>query len=143
MEILRNVSTAGSTRSAPYSTERMRTEQLLDIERAKSLPITPQQTLDGIVVVGWYTSDDPANPQNWSSFKKSSSSSSSASIPSPFTALAPSTRRRNRASCHISESAPSLLRSGCRSTFSRTASEAFSSLHCVRSQSPGATRSTT
>lgn len=70
LEVLRTVSTVASVHSAPYSTERMRTEQMLEIERTKSLPIAPQQTLDGIVLVDWYTTDDPANPQNWSSFKK-------------------------------------------------------------------------
>lgn len=40
------------------------------LQRTASVPIAPQKTADGIVLVDWYTTDDPANPQNWSSFKK-------------------------------------------------------------------------
>lgn len=52
---------------------RVQTElaQSLTIQRTKSIPITPKKTTDGIVLVDWYTTDDPANPKNWSSFKKS------------------------------------------------------------------------
>jgi hypothetical protein len=56
-------------------------------ERIASRPIVPKRTSDGIILVDWYTagttphqtpvrpaqtdsSDDPENPQNWSSFKK-------------------------------------------------------------------------
>lgn len=30
----------------------------------------PERTKDGIILVDWYTMDDAANPQNWSSGKK-------------------------------------------------------------------------
>ena len=52
---------------------------LADIERAVSQatikkhptrPITPARTSDGTILVDWYTTDDPANPQNWSTGKK-------------------------------------------------------------------------
>ena len=33
--------------------------------------IQPKRTNDGITLVDWYTDDDPANPQNWSTGKKS------------------------------------------------------------------------
>ncbi|KAI5463908.1 major facilitator superfamily domain-containing protein [Mariannaea sp. PMI_226] len=56
--------------TAPYSNDRMRAEQELDLQRTKSIPIDPQRTTDGIILVDWYTTDDPANPQNWSRFKK-------------------------------------------------------------------------
>lgn len=39
------------------------------LQREPSRPIAPTVTSDGIVLVDWYTTDDPANPQNWS-FKK-------------------------------------------------------------------------
>lgn len=32
--------------------------------------IIPMKTSDGMILVSWYTTDDPANPQNWSSGKK-------------------------------------------------------------------------
>ena len=33
-------------------------------------PIIPTKTADGVVLVDWYTTDDPDNPQNWSGRKK-------------------------------------------------------------------------
>jgi DHA1 family multidrug resistance protein-like MFS transporter len=33
-------------------------------------PIIPQRTSDGTILVDWYTTDDPENPQNWSQGKK-------------------------------------------------------------------------
>ncbi|KAK0860483.1 hypothetical protein LTR87_017299 [Friedmanniomyces endolithicus] len=35
-----------------------------------SRPIVPQRTSSGNILVDWYTTDDPENPQNWSSMKK-------------------------------------------------------------------------
>ncbi|KAL9130365.1 MAG: hypothetical protein Q9217_001423 [Psora testacea] len=54
----------------PYSDERLQVEAEMAIERTKSLPIVPQKTSDGNILVDWYTTDDPANPQNWSVKKK-------------------------------------------------------------------------
>ena len=33
--------------------------------------IAPTKTSDGKILVDWYTTDDPANPQNWASSRKS------------------------------------------------------------------------
>jgi MFS transporter, DHA1 family, multidrug resistance protein len=38
--------------------------------RQESRPIEPEKNSDGVVVVDWYTTDDPENPQNWSALKK-------------------------------------------------------------------------
>ncbi|KAL6229091.1 major facilitator superfamily domain-containing protein [Aspergillus navahoensis] len=46
-------------------------EHDLALNQTKSIPITPQKTSDGIILVDWYTTDDPENPKNWSSLKKS------------------------------------------------------------------------
>jgi DHA1 family multidrug resistance protein-like MFS transporter len=70
LEGLGMVRSMSTYRSAPYSNERFQAEQQLDIGRTKSIPIIPQKTSDGIILVDWYTTDDPANPQNWSSVKK-------------------------------------------------------------------------
>lgn len=35
-----------------------------------SRPIAPAVTSDGTILVDWYTTDDPENPQNWSNKKK-------------------------------------------------------------------------
>ena len=54
----------------PYSAERFQVEQEEEEIRATSTIIQPQKTSDGIILVDWYTTDDPSNPQNWSSWKK-------------------------------------------------------------------------
>jgi DHA1 family multidrug resistance protein-like MFS transporter len=54
----------------PYSNERLEVEQQLALERTKTIPIVPRRTSEGIILVDWYTTDDPANPQNWSSSKR-------------------------------------------------------------------------
>lgn len=38
--------------------------------RQESRAIVPEKTADGLILVDWYTTDDPENPQNWSSSKK-------------------------------------------------------------------------
>ncbi len=70
-ENLRRVRTSASIWSEPYGKERFAAEQRLDIERTKTIPIIPQTTRDGIILVDWYTTDDPENPRNWSTSKKS------------------------------------------------------------------------
>ena len=56
--------------SMPYTNERLEIEQELELERTKTIPIAPQKTADGNILVDWYTTDDPANPQNWSNAKR-------------------------------------------------------------------------
>lgn len=40
------------------------------LEAQPSRPIVAERTADGTILVDWYTTDDPENPQNWSSKKK-------------------------------------------------------------------------
>lgn len=56
--------------TAPYSEERLEIEAELALERTQTKPIVPQKTSDGNILVDWYTTDDPANPQNWSNLKR-------------------------------------------------------------------------
>jgi DHA1 family multidrug resistance protein-like MFS transporter len=42
----------------------------LAIEKTLSRPVNPSLTSDGTVLITWYMTDDPANPQNWSLPKK-------------------------------------------------------------------------
>jgi DHA1 family multidrug resistance protein-like MFS transporter len=70
LERLGMVRSQSTFRTAPYSNERFQAEQQLDVGRTRSIPIIPQKTTDGVILVDWYTTDDPANPQNWSSLKK-------------------------------------------------------------------------
>lgn len=58
------------TQTLPYTNERLEVEKRLEVERTKSRPILPARTADGTVLVDWYNTDDPANPQNWSQKKK-------------------------------------------------------------------------
>jgi len=66
------VTTRTKTReqTLPWSAERFDVEREEAIERTQSSIIAPQKTADGITLVDWYTTDDPANPQNWNSWKK-------------------------------------------------------------------------
>lgn len=56
--------------AAPFTEERMDVEQQLDVERTESRVIVPQKTKEGVILVDWYTTDDQANPQNWTTTKK-------------------------------------------------------------------------
>jgi DHA1 family multidrug resistance protein-like MFS transporter len=40
------------------------------MKKTATRPIIPTRTADGVTLVDWYTTDDPDNPQNWSSAKK-------------------------------------------------------------------------
>ncbi|KAI4130878.1 MAG: hypothetical protein LQ341_006419 [Variospora aurantia] len=48
----------------------LETERNVSLERTKSIPLAPTKTADGHILVDYYTSDDPANPQNWSRAKR-------------------------------------------------------------------------
>ncbi|KAL2036690.1 hypothetical protein N7G274_010561 [Stereocaulon virgatum] len=65
---LRRTRTREST--TPYTEERLEVEAELAAERTKSIAVVPTKTSDGTILVDWYTTDDPANPQNWSQKKK-------------------------------------------------------------------------
>jgi DHA1 family multidrug resistance protein-like MFS transporter len=62
--------TKSRAETCPWSEERFEVEELLAIERTKTKPIIPTKTSDGIILVDFYTTDDPANPQNWSNNKR-------------------------------------------------------------------------
>lgn len=47
-------------RTIPYSRERFEVEEQEAIERRQSSIIVPQRTSDGVILVDWYTTDDPA-----------------------------------------------------------------------------------
>jgi DHA1 family multidrug resistance protein-like MFS transporter len=62
--------TKSRTATIPFSEERLEVENELALERTKTIPIAPHRTSDGHILVDWYTTDDPANPQNWSNGKR-------------------------------------------------------------------------
>ena len=58
------------TQTRPFTEERLECEQRLAAARIASIPIVPIKTADGVTLVDWYNTNDPANPQNWSQKKK-------------------------------------------------------------------------
>lgn len=68
------LSRVGSRIALERSTTRADLEQAFaaasEPQTRTSEPIQPTKTADGIILVDWYTTDDPANPQNWSAAKK-------------------------------------------------------------------------
>lgn len=59
------------TSTTEYTPERFDVEQTLEAERTRSIVLVPTKTTDGTILVDWYTTDDPANPQNWTRSRKS------------------------------------------------------------------------
>lgn len=53
-----------------WTEDRLDIERELSLERTKSIPLAPTLTADGEILVDYYTSDDPANPHNWSRSKR-------------------------------------------------------------------------
>lgn len=56
--------------SQGYTPDRLELDEELALEKTKSKPISLHKSADGVILVDWYATDDPANPQNWSSGKK-------------------------------------------------------------------------
>jgi DHA1 family multidrug resistance protein-like MFS transporter len=67
---LRLSRTRSRQETTPYTEERLEVEAELALERTQTRPIVPQKTSDGNILVDWYTTDDAANPQNWSNGKR-------------------------------------------------------------------------
>ncbi|KAJ9645404.1 hypothetical protein H2204_000983 [Knufia peltigerae] len=57
--------------SRVFTQERLELDRQLELEKTRSIPISLHKSADGTVLVDWYTTDDPENPQNWSKGKKS------------------------------------------------------------------------
>lgn len=67
------ISRVGTRTALQKSISRADLEQqfsLASIEKGPSRPIEPEKLDDGTILVDWYTTDDPENPQNWSFSKK-------------------------------------------------------------------------
>ncbi|EXJ61877.1 hypothetical protein A1O7_02307 [Cladophialophora yegresii CBS 114405] len=62
--------TISRQRSLPWTQNRLSFDQQLKLEKTKSKPISFTNSADGTILVDWYTTDDPDNPQNWSQGKK-------------------------------------------------------------------------
>jgi DHA1 family multidrug resistance protein-like MFS transporter len=71
LEKITSVKSLQRTQTIPYTRERFEVDQQLVAQRTLSLPIQPVITSTGQILVTWYTTDDQANPQNWSQKKKS------------------------------------------------------------------------
>jgi len=67
------ISRVGTRTALSKSITRADLEQqftLASIEKGPTRPIEPEKLHDGTILVDWYTTDDPENPQNFSSGKK-------------------------------------------------------------------------
>lgn len=53
-----------------WTPERLEVDEEHEIEKTKSIPIVPEKTQDGAILVDWYYTDDPENPQNWSNTRR-------------------------------------------------------------------------
>ena len=62
--------TKSRTATMPYTEDRLEIEAELALARTVTKPIAPTKTSDGAILVDWYTTDDAANPQNWSNWKR-------------------------------------------------------------------------
>ena len=62
--------TPSASETAAYSQARVDAENAHELEKTKSVPIVPQRTKDGAILIDWYVSDDAENPQNWSNGKR-------------------------------------------------------------------------
>ena len=51
------------TRPLPYTVDGLSQDAELALEKAESRPIAPVKTGDGTILVDWYSTDDPDNPQ--------------------------------------------------------------------------------
>ncbi|KAF2026274.1 multidrug transporter [Setomelanomma holmii] len=63
--------------SQQYTSARLEEERAIALHHTNqthhtthSVAITPTKTADGLILADWYTSDDAANPQNWSQARK-------------------------------------------------------------------------
>lgn len=56
--------------TVPYSQDRLEVDERHELEKTKSIPIVPRKTKDGAILVDWYYTDDPDNPQNWSNSRR-------------------------------------------------------------------------
>jgi DHA1 family multidrug resistance protein-like MFS transporter len=70
IEALNLTRTKSRAETVPWTEERLEVEEELAIERTQTKPIVPAKTSDGNILVDWYTTDDPANPQNWTNNKR-------------------------------------------------------------------------
>ncbi|KAF3767583.1 MFS general substrate transporter [Cryphonectria parasitica EP155] len=59
-----------SEETLPYTQDRLEVDEMHEMEKTKSIPVVPRRTKDGAILVDWYYSDDPENPQNWSSLRR-------------------------------------------------------------------------
>ncbi|KAI1459133.1 major facilitator superfamily transporter [Annulohypoxylon moriforme] len=62
--------TKSRTETLPNTEARYEFDQQHELEKTKSIPIVPRKTKDGAILVDWYYTDDPDNPQNWSNLRR-------------------------------------------------------------------------
>jgi DHA1 family multidrug resistance protein-like MFS transporter len=53
-----------------YTEARLEADEEQRLNRRQTLPIVPRRNDDGAILVDWYYTDDPENPQNWSNVRR-------------------------------------------------------------------------
>lgn len=53
-----------------YTIDRLEADEYHDVVKTQSIPVVPNRTKDGIILVDWFYSDDSDNPHNWSNSKR-------------------------------------------------------------------------
>ncbi|KAK1237769.1 hypothetical protein MKX07_003605 [Trichoderma sp. CBMAI-0711] len=61
---------AQRTELGDMTARRLEEDEEHELEKTKSIPIVPQTTKDGAILVDWYYTDDPDNPYNWTRNKR-------------------------------------------------------------------------
>lgn len=64
------ISRSSTSTTISNSQQTLEAAEPSEIEKTKSIPITPKRTKDGVILVDWYHTDDPENPHNWSNSKR-------------------------------------------------------------------------
>lgn len=67
---LSKISTRGALKQSHTQADLERAFSVATLAKEKQRPIAPEKLEDGTILVDWYTTDDPDQPQNWSFGKK-------------------------------------------------------------------------
>jgi MFS transporter, DHA1 family, multidrug resistance protein len=66
------VMTKSRADTVAFTKDRLEADEEQRLNRTKTLPIVPRRADDGTILVDWYYTDDPENPQNWSNLRRAS-----------------------------------------------------------------------
>lgn len=59
-----------NTTAATDIDARLEADEIHNLEKQQSIPVAPQRTKDGAILVDWYFTDDDSDPHNWTNMKR-------------------------------------------------------------------------